>query len=191
MLEKSERSLSERFRRRYVFRRMLQWVARMILNLVADVHIEGRENFPDEGPLLMVGNHFSFIDPVVFVGITPWPVDFVGGANFPNAPKIVRWIPKIWGYLPLYRGTGATTALREAEKVLKRGGVLGIFPEGGSWATVLRPARPGAAYLSARTRAKLLPVGLDAYRKWYRRCGGSGVPASPSVLVNPLAPFLC
>lgn len=161
MPDNNELSLSEKYRRRYPLRRIMQWIARAALNIVADVRIEGRENFPKEGPLLMVGNHFSFIDPVVFVGITPWPVDFVGGANFPNAPKIVRWIPRLWGYLPLYRGTGATTALREAEKVLKRGGVLGIFPEGGSWATVLRPARPGAAYLTTRTSARLLPVGLD------------------------------
>ena len=154
-------SLSEKYRRRYPLRRVLQWLARLALSTLADVRVEGRENFPKHGPLLMVGNHFSFIDPVVFVGFAPWPVDFVGGANFPNAPRIVRWIPKLWGYLPLYRGTGATSALREAEKVIKRGGVLGIFPEGGSWATVLRPARPGAAYLSTRTGAKLLPVGLD------------------------------
>jgi len=39
--------------------------------------------------------------------------------------------------------------------------VLGIFPEGGSWATVLRPARPGSAYLATCTNAMVLPVGLD------------------------------
>jgi 1-acyl-sn-glycerol-3-phosphate acyltransferase len=36
-----------------------------------------------------------------------------------------------------------------------------MFPEGGSWAPVLRPARPGTAYLAARTGAPLLPIGLD------------------------------
>ena len=36
-----------------------------------------------------------------------------------------------------------------------------MFPEGGSWATVLRPPRPGAAFLAARTGVPILPVGLS------------------------------
>jgi 1-acyl-sn-glycerol-3-phosphate acyltransferase len=59
------------------------------------------------------------------------------------------------------RGGGSRYALRGAEAVLKQGGVLGIFPEAGSWATVLRPARPGAAFLAARTGVTLVPMGFD------------------------------
>ncbi|NIP78961.1 MAG: hypothetical protein GWM90_07080, partial [Gemmatimonadetes bacterium] len=61
---------------------------------------------------------------------------------------------------PVYRGTGSRYALRAAEAVLAQDGVLGIFPEAGSWATVLRPARPGAAYLATRTGAPILPMGF-------------------------------
>ncbi len=141
-------------------RRFLQFLARGALNILTDLEIEGEENFPKSGPLILVGNHFSFIDPVAFVSLSPWPMDFVGGAITPHAPKIVRFIPKLWGYLPVYRGTGSTYALKQAQKILNKGGVLGIFPEGGSWAQVLRPARPGAALLTAQTGAPLLPIGL-------------------------------
>ncbi len=78
----------------------------------------------------------------------------------PHAPNIVKFIPALWGYYPLYRGTGARDSLRAAEKILSKGGILGIFPEGGNWAEILRPARPGAAYLATRTGARVLPVGL-------------------------------
>jgi len=141
-------------------RKVLKFFARTALNLLTDLEIEGEENFPESGPLVIVGNHFSFIDPVAFISIAPWPIEFVGGAVTPHAPKIVRWLPKLWGYLPVYRGTGSTYALKEAQKILNRGGVLGIFPEGGSWAQILRPARPGAALLTSQTDAPLLPVGL-------------------------------
>ena len=47
------------------------------------------------------------------------------------------------------------------EAVLAQRGVVGIFPEAGSWAAVLRPARPGTAFLAARTGARLMPMGLD------------------------------
>ncbi len=139
----------------------LKGLAKFALNLLTDFKIEGSENFPEEGPLIVVGNHFSFIDPVVFVGFTPYPLEFIGGTQFPHAPAIVKWIPRLWGYLPVYRGTGSTYALKEAEKILKNKGFVGIFPEAGAWARNLRPARPGAAYLSAQTGAKILPVGLS------------------------------
>lgn len=142
-------------------RNVLRFLARLALRLLTKLEIEGEENFPDSGPLIMVGNHFSFIDPAAFIALAPWPtLEFVGGAVTPHAPKLVRFLPKLWGYLPVYRGTGSTFALKEAQNILNSGGVLGIFPEGGAWAQVLRPARPGAALLTAKTGASIIPVGL-------------------------------
>lgn len=146
--------------RRRLIRGVLQRLARLALALLTDLEIAGRENLPQGGPLLVVANHFSYIDPVAMVQIVPWPIEFVGGFQMPNAPSWATWIPKVWGYYPVYRGTGSRHALRAAEAVLAQGGVLGIFPEAGSWATVLRPARPGAAYLATRTGAPILPMGF-------------------------------
>jgi 1-acyl-sn-glycerol-3-phosphate acyltransferase len=146
--------------RRRLIRGVLQQLARLALALLTDLEIVGRENLPQRGPLLVVANHFSYIDPVAMVRIAPWPIEFVGGFQMPNAPSWATWIPKVWGYHPVYRGTGSRYALRAAEAVLAQNGVLGIFPEAGSWATVLRPARPGAAYLATRTGARILPMGF-------------------------------
>jgi 1-acyl-sn-glycerol-3-phosphate acyltransferase len=146
--------------RRRLIRAVLQRLAGLALALLTDLEIVGRENLPQGGPLLVVANHFSYIDPVAMVRIAPWPIEFVGGFQMPNAPSWATWIPKVWGYYPVYRGTGSRYALRAAEAVLAQDGVLGIFPEAGSWATVLRPARPGAAYLATRTGAPILPMGF-------------------------------
>ena len=129
------------------------------------------ENFPANGPLLLVGNHFSFIDPAVMVRIAPWPMEFVGGAVTPHAPVWTRIIPFLWGYHKLYRGTGSRNALKAGERVLHNGGILNIFPEGGNWATVLRPPRPGTAYLAVRTEAPILPVGLDGFTEIFPSLG--------------------
>ncbi|NMB62033.1 MAG: 1-acyl-sn-glycerol-3-phosphate acyltransferase [Chloroflexi bacterium] len=149
------------YAQRRPLRRFMQWLSKIAFGLLTELNIEGEGNFPKHGPLLVVGNHFSFIDPAIFVRVAPWPMDFIGGAQFPHAPGIVHFLPKLWGYLPVYRGTGSTYALNEAEKILNKGGIVGIFPEAGSWAQILRPARPGAAYLSAKTGAPLLPIGID------------------------------
>lgn len=145
---------------RKLLRRFLQALSVPAFGLVADLEINGLENLPKSGPLIMVGNHFSFIDPVCFVRLSPWQLEFVGGANMPHAPLWTRIIPLLWGYHPLYRGTGASDSLKAADAILKQGGVLGIFPEAGNWATVLRPARPGTAFIAARSGAPILPVGL-------------------------------
>jgi 1-acyl-sn-glycerol-3-phosphate acyltransferase len=46
---------------------------------------------------------------------------------------------------------------------------LGIFPEGGAWAHVLRPARPGAAFLGVETGARIVPMGLDGFNGLFNR----------------------
>jgi len=68
--------------------------------LVSRLEINGIENFPEKGPLMMVGNHFSFVDPVCFVRVAPPTLEFVGGADTPHAPKITRALPLLvfWGY---------------------------------------------------------------------------------------------
>jgi 1-acyl-sn-glycerol-3-phosphate acyltransferase len=152
---------AEQLQKRRPLRQFMRWLSKVAFWLLADLTIEGQENFPSQGPLIVVGNHFSFVDPAAFVRVSPAPLEFIGGAVNPHAPAFILFIPRLWGYLPVKRGTGSTFALREAEKVLNKGGVLGVFPEAGNWAQVLRPPRPGAAFLVARTNAKVLPVGLD------------------------------
>ena len=150
-----------KYPRRRVIRRILQGLAAVGLGLLTDLEVVGRENIPAEGPLIVVANHFSFLDVVAMVRTVPWPMDFIGGTVNPGAPAWTAFVPKLWGFYPVHRGTGSTYALRAASAVLAQGGVMGVYPEGGNWAQVLRPARPGAAYLAARTGAPILPIGLD------------------------------
>jgi 1-acyl-sn-glycerol-3-phosphate acyltransferase len=147
--------------RRRAIRAVLQRLARLAFALLTRLEIVGQENLPQGGPLIVVANHFSFIDPVAMVRTSPWPLEFVGGFQMPNAPPALTWIPKVWGYYPVHRGTFSTDALRAAEAVLAQRGVLGIFPEAGNWATVLRPARPGTAFLAVRSGAPILPMGFN------------------------------
>lgn len=150
-----------KYPRRQVVRKIMKALCRMTFRVLMDTTIVGQENIPAQGPLLLVGNHFSFIDPLVFVRIANSKLEFLGGFHNPSAPPLVKVIPWMWGYYPLFRGTGSRESLRVAETLLKRGAIIGIFPEGGNWATVLRPARPGTAFLATRTAAPILPVGID------------------------------
>ena len=151
------------FTRRKIFRPLLRRIIAVIFALLTDFHVTGLENLPDGGPLIVVANHFNFLDPLAVIRIIPYPIEFLGGRQAPNAPGIFGWVRNLWGILPATRGSSSRDVLLRAQRILQGSGVLGIFPEGGSWAAVLRPPRPGAALLAARSGARILPVGLDGF----------------------------
>jgi 1-acyl-sn-glycerol-3-phosphate acyltransferase len=136
-------------------------LTRLGFALLSDFRVTGREYCPKTGPLIVVANHFHFADPAAMLRATSWPLEWLAGFQSPNAPAVVTWIPKVWGVYYVRRGAASRTAMRAAMATLAQDGVVGIFPEAGSWASVLRPARPGTAYLAARSGARLLPMGLD------------------------------
>ncbi|MGC9350298.1 MAG: lysophospholipid acyltransferase family protein [Anaerolineae bacterium] len=175
--------------RRRVLRHLIQRFTRAVFAVISDFRVIGRENFPKHGPLLVIGNHFSFLDPVAMLTVVPWPIEFVGGFTVPNAPPAVAWLRKLWGYYPVYRGTGSQIAFRAAEAVFGQRGVLGIFPEGSSAYAVLRPPRPGAAFMAARSSVSVLPIGLDGLTEVFPKLT-RGRRARVTIRVGePIGPF--
>ncbi len=158
-----------RYPRRRAIRAILKSGIALAFGVLAKFDYEGLENIPTRGPLLVAANHFHFLDPLALIHTAPWTLEFVGGAQTPNAPSTVSWLSKSYGVIPTYRGTGSRETLVNAEHILKQNGVMAIFPEGGSWATVLRPPRPGTAFLAWRTNARILPVGLDGLVGFFQR----------------------
>ena len=146
--------------RRTGVRRLLKAGIALAFRLLARVEVEGRENIPDRGPLLVVGNHFHFADPVCMIHLFDQPLEFLGGFNMPNAPAVVHVFPALYGIYAVRRGEVSRTAMRAAKAVLGQGGMIGMFPEAGSWAKVLRPARPGAPFIAVETGAPVLPIGI-------------------------------
>jgi 1-acyl-sn-glycerol-3-phosphate acyltransferase len=151
--------------RRQVSRAMLRFVAGRLIHLLSDLRIQGQEHVPDSGPIILAANHFDFIDPALLLYASPRLVEFVGGANRPNAPLWARMIPELWGFIAAYRGGYSRSTLELSQQVLAQDGVLGIFPEGGSWAALLRPARPGLAFVAEKSGASVVPVSISGADK--------------------------
>ncbi len=178
-----------RYPRRQLIRKVLKAGIGMAFGILTKFDIEGEENIPAKGPLIVVANHFNFIDPLVLIHMAPWPMEFVGGAKMPNAPTSVHFLQRLFGVIPTYRGTGSRDTLYGAESILRQNGVLGIFPEGGSWATVLRPPRPGTAFLAWRTNARILPMGIDGTVKFFDQVRKNGRAHLTLKIGKPFGPF--
>lgn len=149
--------------RRIVIRSVLKGLISLALHTFSDFEVIGKENVPEKGPIIVTGNHFSFADSIAMLHIAPPSIEMFSGANPAFTPGWAKLLPRLWGVLYVYRGTGSRQAIREAEGVLAQDGFFGIFPEGGAWAEMIRPARPGAAYLASRTDARILPVSFTGF----------------------------
>ena len=135
-------------------------LVRLIVMRFARVTIHGAENMPKSGPVIVASNHLHNADPTVVAFSIPRDIHYMG--------KKELWKSRFFGALiefyatfPIDRGSADRAALRYAEHVLKRGWVLGMFPEGTrSSSGKIEQVLPGAAFVAIRTGAPILPVAI-------------------------------
>jgi 1-acyl-sn-glycerol-3-phosphate acyltransferase len=131
------------------------------------VNVDGLENVPPAGPAILCPNHTSFIDSVFLPLVLPRRITYVGKAEYMDDWKTKHLFPAI-GMIPLDRSGGSASdrALSAAARVLDRGELFGIFPEGTrSRDGALHKGHTGPARLALRTGAPLVPVGLRGTRE--------------------------
>lgn len=145
--------------RRRLPRGLLRGAGRLLVPLLTRTEIYDFENFPEHGPLLVVGNHMATMEVVLMVVYAPWPMELLGAGDI-APPAWMELLTEFYGFIPVNRGNFDRRALRQAMSVLKQGGVLGIFPEGGVWDPGAMEAKRGVAWLSYHTKTPILPIGF-------------------------------
>lgn len=152
--------------RRRLIRGLLNFGIDVVGGILTRWEVSGQEHIPEKGPLLIVGNHFNFLDTVAPIHTMPWPLEFIGDFVMPNAPPIMRIFPKAWETLTIEQGTPNFEALKASEAILAQDGVLVIYPEGHVHDGPLRRALPGAAYVALRMGVPILPMGTISDNDW-------------------------
>lgn len=158
MVDQHQQALT--YPRKRLPRLLMKGVGRLLLPLLFDIKFTGRQRFPKEGPLIVIGNHTAAMEAVLMNVYTPWQIEMLSSADIP-AEKITEWISRWYGVIPLKRGSYDREALRKALSVLDQGGRIGIFPEGGIWARGRMDVQRGVAWLSYRGDAPVLPIGFN------------------------------
>jgi 1-acyl-sn-glycerol-3-phosphate acyltransferase len=178
--------------RRVWRRRLVFVVGRLLLFALARVRIQGRANRPPKrGPLIVAANHHSPLD--VFM-MSAYPlggrqIEIIGNDDIPLVGALSRirpWLNR-YGFIPIRRGVVDRAALNMALAVLKQGGVVGIFPEGGLWDASGMQARTGVAWLSQKSGAPILPVAFGGTRDGLNDLFGLRRPRL-TVRIGPLIP---
>jgi len=138
-------------------------LSRAFLNLLSRVEINGRERLPKEGPIILAGNHVAELEAALMIAFTPGQVEFIGNGDIPFDPNYA-FFAKTYGLVPINRGNLDRVGLKSALSVLKQNGILGIFPEGGTWDPAQMQAQPGVAWLSYKAQAPILPIGFGGLK---------------------------
>jgi 1-acyl-sn-glycerol-3-phosphate acyltransferase len=154
-----QRDVRMPYPRRYLQRAVLRGLARVLFGLLSKLEITGLDNFPERGPLLVVGNHVAAFEAALMVVYAPLQVELLAAGDIPLDPNLSPFA-SAYGYIPINRGAMDRQALSKALDVLKQDGVIGIFPEGGIWEPGPKRPQSGVAWLSYYAHAPVVPIGF-------------------------------
>jgi 1-acyl-sn-glycerol-3-phosphate acyltransferase len=142
------------------------------VRIVYRLHAEGIENVPAGAPTILAPTHFSAMDHW-FVGMfLPRRVRFMAKSQLFRG-RVLEFILFHSGAFPVRRGQRDEEAITTALKILRRGGLLVMYPEGGRSRTghIGQSARPGIGRLALQTGAPVVPAaihGSERARNWRR-----------------------
>ena len=134
---------------------------RATLRLFSNYTVQGRENVPLTGPLLVVSNHMSNLDPPLLASSMPRRVNFIAKRGL--FKPVAGWFFRTYGAYalnPEEQGKDIE-ALLWMRKLLRQDRAVVVFPESHRNPHIgMQEAVPGVAMLAVKTQTPILPVGL-------------------------------
>ncbi|AFM40807.1 1-acyl-sn-glycerol-3-phosphate acyltransferase [Desulfosporosinus acidiphilus SJ4] len=138
-------------------------------------NVQGVENMPLEGPVILAINHVSMWDPVVAASSIPRPVRFMAKEELFSFP-LLGWLFNKLGAFPVKRGQGDMNAIRQSLAILKEGQVLGMFPEGTRSKTgEIQKGMPGMVLLMEKSKASIVPIKVNGTQHMFKGWGNLSV----------------
>ncbi len=128
--------------------------------IITRMHVEGRENVPKTGSFVLAPIHRSYIDTPISAVVTSRRLRYMAKDSMWKKPWF-GWLISSVGGFPVSRGTTDIEALKRCFLLLDQGEPIVMFPEGERKSgPIVQPLFEGAAYVAARGKVPIIPVGI-------------------------------
>ena len=140
---------------------ILRFLIRILLRMIANIEIRGKENVPLTGGMILSSNHIGILDIImVYYGIERTDI-FIPVAEKWEKIGWIKWLGKQLNFLFIDRYNPDLKAMRKMINLMKEGKCLVIAPEGTRSRTGgLIEGKPGVAFLAARSGFPVIPVAI-------------------------------
>ena len=133
--------------------------------VVYRMKIIGKENIPKEGPVIICGNHRSFLDPPLIEVTCGRYTRFLAKEEL-TKNKFLAFLGFIFDAILVKRDSKEVMAIKESLKTLKNGDCLALFPEGTrNGLEKGEKVKDGVAFFAVRSGAKVIPCGIKGGKK--------------------------
>lgn len=146
----------------------LKALVKVWLRVTYRLHKIGVDNIPKEGPVLLLGNHFTFIDALLIYCTSSRPVRFIADTDFlPKKNFLAKYVTRALNTIQFKPGNrkSAVQMIRAAQEGLQNGEVICIFPEGAlTRDTQVRAFQNGfLAILKKNPEIPIVPFGIVGF----------------------------
>jgi 1-acyl-sn-glycerol-3-phosphate acyltransferase len=123
-------------------------------------HCHGRNHMPSAGPVLLVSNHQSHLDPVLIGVASPRQLRALARHTLFFWP--LSWLIRSLGAVPIDRTGSGIAGIKAILKMLREGDAVLLFPEGTRTRDCkLQPLQPGFAAIARRSGAAIVPMAVQ------------------------------
>ncbi len=152
-----------------LFYKIVKPPIKLLFKILFRPQVEGLENIPKDGRILLAGNHTKWLDPVLLVISTKRQVHFLAKEELFHG--ITHFIVNGMGCVPVNRKVHDKNVLENTYKFLENELCIGIFPEGTINRTddTIMPFKIGAVKACSHTNTKLVPFTITGEYKLFKK----------------------
>lgn len=151
-----------------MFYNFLKYIIGFFLRIIYPYEVINMPTIEDKAYLL-IANHKSNLDPLILSILFPRKIRWMAKKELFETP-FIKHVMKGVDAISVDRDNGDAKSTLQAIRVIKRGEVLGIFPEGTRVKRIdYKVAKPGTVLLAARTGTDIIPVYIEGDYKPFRK----------------------
>ena len=148
---------------------LFQRTVRLLWHAIGPMEVRGLEHVPASGPVLIIANHQSYLDPILIQSFCRRPMHTMAKST-QYASRLMGWLlPRLLAF-PVRRYQVDPQSVRTVLRHLRHGDAVGIYIEGErSWDGRLQRPRLGTVRLLLKSGVPIVPVGIrGSYDVWPR-----------------------